>query len=286
MSYHLYADDTQIYGSFEPSESSTDEFVERIEKCISDVKIWMNKNKLVLNQDKTETMLVGSSNNQSAIQKTHIQIEDSNICFTKSVKNLGVYLDNNLSMSNQVNHIARCMYLELRNISKIRHLITTDIAARLVTSLVLSKLDYCNSLLSGITNDKIKKLQVIQNNAARLVLKKKKRDSASPLLKILHWLPVAKRIDYKVATLCFKCINQSAPEYLSDLITLYVPSRQLRSSADTLKLREPTFKKKTFGDRSFASYGPKTWNSLPKAIREAENIDKFKSQLKTFLYTL
>ena len=78
------------------------------------------------------------------------------------------------------------MFLEMRKIGKIRHLINTDWAALLVSSLVLSKLDHCNSLLAGLASESLKRLQAVQNNAARLVLKKSKRDSAIPLLETLH----------------------------------------------------------------------------------------------------
>ena len=109
------------------------------------------------------------------------------------------------------------MYLELRKIGKIRHLINTDCAAMLVSSLVLSKLDYCISLLAGLPGERLKKLQTVQNNSARLVLKKSKRDSPIPLLQTLHWLPVGKRVSYNLATMCPKCIYGNAPSYLSNI---------------------------------------------------------------------
>ena len=129
-------------------------------------------------------------------------------------------------------------------------------------------------------------LQVAQNNAARLVLKKRKRDHASPLLRKLHWLPIDKRIQYKMATLCFRCLNGSAPTYLSDLLELYVPSRQLRSSSDKTKLKVYTPKFKTFGERSFVYLAPKVWNSLPRNLRESQNVSVFKKNLKTHLFSL
>ena len=90
--------------------------------------------------------------------------------------------------------MVRSMYLELRNIAKIRDLIDVQTAARLVVSFVLPRLDYCKSLLAGISAENLHKLQIVQNNAARLVLKKRKFDSATPLLKSVHWLPVERRV--------------------------------------------------------------------------------------------
>ena len=167
---------------------------------------------------------------------------------------------------------------------QVRHLINTDCATLLVSSLVLSTLDYCNSLLAGLPSEKLKKLQTVQNNAARLVLKKSKRDSPIPLLETLHWLPVEKRISYKLATMCHKCMYGNAPSYLTNILQLYTPSRHLRSSSDSKILFTPRLKLKTIGERSFSFCGPKTWNSLPKDLRETTSLDTFKRQLKTFLF--
>ena len=168
------------------------------------------------------------------------------------------------------------MYLDLRKIGKICHLINTDIATLLVSSLVLSKLDYCNSLLAGLPSEKLKKLQTVQNNAARLVFKKSKRDSPIPLLETLHWLPVEK-------TMCHKCIYGNAPSYLTNILQLYTPSHHLRSSSDSKILVTPRLKLKTIGERSFSFCGPKTWNSLPKDLRETAtksfSVQKLKAEI-------
>ena len=112
-----------------------------------------------------------------------------------------------------------------------RAFLTEASLQKLVTSFVLSRMDYCNSLLVNLPNDTITKLQ---NHAARLVLKKTKGDHVTPLFRKLYWLPIQARIDYKICVLCYKCINKTAPSYLSDLLEQYVPSRLLRSGSQNL----------------------------------------------------
>ena len=146
-------------------------------------------------------------------------------------------------------------YLELRRISSIRHVRTVDATKTLVTSMVLSCLDYCNSLLSGIPQQLIDKLR---NCFARLIFKTSKCTHVSPLLAKLRWLPIAQRIDYKISFLCYDVVSATALLYLSDLLCLYVPSRSLRSSADTRIFRIPTRKKKFQGQRAFSHLGPVT----------------------------
>ena len=145
---------------------------------------------------------------------------------------------------------------------------------KLVSAFVLSRLDCCNSLFAGLSNDKITKLQRIQNNAERLVLKQHKRHLISPLLKNLHWLPIKARIDYKVALLCFKCMNNNAPAYIKDLIVPYTPARMLRSSSSNL-LSTPRVSSKKYGESAFTFLGPQIWNSHPENIRTENGLEKF-----------
>ena len=139
--------------------------------------------------------------------------------------------------------ICKSVYLEPRRISSVRHVLTVAATKTLMTSLVLSCLDYCNSLLSGIPQQLLDKLRKVKNCSARLIFKTSKWTHVSPLLAKLHWLPIAQRIDYKMSSLCYDVVSDTAPLYLSDLLCLYVPSRSLRSSADTRIFRIPTRKK-------------------------------------------
>ena len=155
---------------------------------------------------------------------------------------------------------------------------------KLAVSFVLTRLDYCNSLLAGLPDNKLNKLQRIQNHAARIVLHKPRHVSATSLLRILHWLPVKVRIQYKIACLCFQCLSHNTmPPYLSDLLHPYQPPRMLHS-LDTSLLSVPRFCLETFGRRSFSVFGPTVWNSLPLSLRKTQCFSTFKKKLKTHMF--
>ncbi|KAK7092232.1 hypothetical protein V1264_008015 [Littorina saxatilis] len=116
-------------------------------------------------------------------------------------------------MQTHISFIINTCFFHLRRIASTRRYLTHDARVKLVVSLIFSRLDYCNSLLAGLPASFIHGLRV-QNAAARLTLRKTKRDHITPLLRSLHWLPVNTRISYKLSTLVYKCLNDSAPEYL------------------------------------------------------------------------
>ena len=244
----------------------------------------MTDNKLQLNDDKTEAMLFNMSKLKDP--PTSLSVCHSTVQFSNSLRDLGFYLDNNLTMKEHVTFVCKIAFLELRRISTIRHYLTLEATKTLVISLVLSRIDYCNSLLAGLPQSLISKLQRVQNCAARLVVRAPSGTHVTPLLKELHWLPVKYRIMYKTACLCFHAIHFSSPAYLLDLLQLYSPSRSLRSSSDTRLLKVPVYKCKSKGDRAFSYFGPHVWNSLPPHIRHAETLSDFKLSLKTHLFSI
>ena len=278
-----YADDTQLYCHSSPCDASN--MVRKLEMCLSDVNSWMMSNKLCLNAAKTEAMLIASSRNpMSDILPSAMYVDGSRVEFATSVKSLGVNLDNTLSMHIHVLSVCRSAYNELRRISSITRLLTTEATKTLVCSFVLSRLDYCNCLLSGSPQYLIDRLQRVQNNAARLVLRARKSDHATPLLRSLHWLPITARIKYKLSTLTYTSMFDSGPVYLSNLLHIYTPARPLRSSKDTRTLTLPSFRTKSFGYRRFSYQSPHHWNSLPLSVRNSQSSPSFRSALKTHLF--
>jgi hypothetical protein len=250
---------------------------------ITEIKKWTAENKLCLNDSKTEVIHLSSRYTDTTPIKS-IVVGDSVVDTVVQAKDLGVIIDQNLSMIPHVNNICRSASLAIRNIGRIRKYLDRNCTEKLVHAFVSSKLDTCNSLLHGLSDFQIHKLQRQQNAAAWLVTLSKKSDHITPILQDLHWLTVKKRIIYKLMLLTFKALNSQAPNYLRELICIKEPSRTLRSNAATILLRR-TVNTVTYGQRSFSYTAPELWNRLPIHIRNAHPLDLFKKSLKTHLLT-
>jgi hypothetical protein len=244
----------------------------------------MSSNKLKLNKEKTEVLIVGSKLKTRTLNITSIKICDQELQIKDQVKSLGVIIDSNLTMSQHVSQLRKVCYLELRRIAHIRSFLTPEAANKLACAFVISRLDYCNSLLTGIPSYLLNKLQQIQNNAARLISKTSKREHITPVLESLHWLPLKSRLEYKIASFVYQCRNDPLfPAYLTDLLQIYNRTRHLRSSQNNF-LTKPKINLKSIGERSFVFQSPETWNKLHKEIKEANSVNSFKNKLKTSLF--
>ena len=286
IKFHCYADDIQLYVSFTPSSKGLSDAKGKLEKCIDDISIWMGLNGLKLNENKTELIVFGSKCMLSKINShdLSIQVGDNDIQSATKVRNLGVIFDCNMTFNDQISNISKSVRYQLRNLSFIRKCLTKDATEQLVHALISSRLDFCNSLLSGLPVQQISRLQSLQNSAARLVTLTSKTAHITPILKSLHWLPVQKRIKFKILILVYRAIHHLAPKYIQDSLQIYRPSRNLRSSNSLLLQVPRTFH--TWGDHSFSHMGPTLWNSLPFSLRNSPTLSTFKIRLKTYLFAL
>ncbi len=269
ISYHFYADDTQLHLSFDPCDSNT--AVNRLNNCLADIRSWMSDNYLKLNADKTELILIGNPKRVAKVQHFELTLGDSVVRPSSSARNLGVIFDDTLSFKQFCLKSASAATFHIRPLSKIRDHLSRDLTSRLCTSFVLSRLDYCNSLLAGLPKCSLRPLQLAQNMAARLIVRARKSCHITPFLQELDWLPINERIEEKILKITFKSQNGLCPSYLSDLLSKKVYSRSLRS-ADGHSLETPLFKLRTVGDRSFSSVGPRLWNNLPLSLRDGSQI--------------
>ena len=231
LQYHIYADDAQLYVDLSGvRDGEIADAVCRVERCIKEARLWMSDHNLLLNENKTEAVIISAPNRKHMQDVTCVSVCGCNIVPSSNTRNLGIMIDCELTMSLQVSHMCKSAYYHLYAISKIRHCLTTEACKTIVHALVISRLDYGNAVLYGITEALMNKLQMVQNSAARLIAKQRKHQHITPVLIKLHWLPVRWRVQYKLLVLVFSALHELAPKYIQDLVILYSPNRNLRSA--------------------------------------------------------
>ena len=277
IAYHSYADDTQIYIALSPNDYSP---IDNLCNCIEQINAWMTQNFLQLNKDKTEIIVFGAPDQRS---KVNAKLASLSLQTKNQVRNLGVILDSDLNFNSHINSITKSAYYHLKNIARMRGFMSKHDLEKLIHAFVSSRLDYCNGLLTGLSKGAVRKLQLIQNAAARVLTKTKKFEHITPILKSLHWLPVSQRIEFKVLLITYKSQNGLGPKYISDLLPPYIPARPLRSAATNQLIVQRV--KTKHGAAAFSHAAACSWNKLPEEIKQAQTVQIFKSKLKTFMFS-
>ena len=245
----------------------------------------MDSNRLKMNDAKTEFIYFGSPKQLQKCLVSSITVNNTTVNRASVIKYLGIDMDQHLTFKD---HVTRKCGTAMRNLQKIRcirQFLTLETCKTVIQGLVIAHLDYANGLFFGMQEISVKRLQRIQNSAAKLILRKGKYDSSTECLKALHWLPIRLRIQFKIIVMVHKCLIGEAPQYLKDKLKFKASSRALRSSVDTSILEVPFTKRNIFADRAFSVAGPKLWNEVPRDIREMTSTVSFKKALKTFLFT-
>ena len=282
IGYHFYADDLQIYVSCD--YDNIQDVMKKLERCLEDVRVWLNGHQLKMNAKKTEFLVLTSKHMNPCPNPETMKlcIGDALVQPSCSARNLRVILDSHLSFEKHIANTCKTSYMQLRTLQKIKPYLDRETLEIVIHAFVSSKLDFCNSLLYGASQQQIRKLQLIQNAAARLLTGTKKSEHITPILRNLHWLPIISRIKFKILVIVYKTLHRQSPQYLQNLIQPYTPGACLRS-ADRGLLTVP-FNRLTVGDSAFSVAGPRLWNSLPSTIRCAKDLNDFKSMLKTHLF--
>jgi len=282
---HCYADDTQIY--FYCAPDHMDCLVSVFSTCIAELEDWMSANRLKLNCDKTEIVWVASRGRFRTMQTPSVSVGNTVISPSSGARNLGVFFDRHLDMRQYIINTCRSCYFQLRQLRVIRRSLPRDVLKTLLHAFVSSRLDYCNSLLYGLPKRDIRKLQSVQNAAARLFGGVSKYDHITPVLRDqLHWLPISKRIEYKIAVLTYKSVSNQAPAYLTAMCHRAADSSGLsrNRSATNGSLVPAHWNTVHYGKRSFYYSAPAVWNKLPLRIRRKQSLDTFTKSLKTVLF--
>jgi len=273
VKYHIYADDIQIYLEVDPNiPGDLVCALWKLSKCVAEIQQWMIDNKLKLNQDKTEFFLAASSHHLKNVANISLDLDGVKICPSTSVRNLGVIFDQQMSMSNHITQLCKSVNYLIRNISRIRPYLDFNTCHNTVRALILSRLDYCNVLLNGITQKDLSRLQKLQNKCAKLIYLKPRSEHVSPLLRELHWLPVKERIRFKTLTLVYKSLNGLSPQYISNCLVVRSSSHTMSTrSSGSVNFTIPRTRK-CAGDRAFSVAAPQLWFYLPPTIKDATSL--------------
>ncbi len=248
-----------------------------VANCMEKITIWMNKQFLKINPDKTELLLLYPPELKEKVIIQGIILNDQCIRFSNQVKNVGLWLDKNLNFDYHVNKIVSYSFKHLKDIGRIRSLLSRKHTEMLVHA-VITSMDYCNSVLFDINKSNLHKFQKVQNAAARLVVQKRKHESISDSIKELHWLRVESRIIFKLLLLTHKSIQGRCSK------NLQLPYKMFNCRPDDYLMLQTKRCKTKYGERTFSWAAPRLWNALPLEIRVQENTDLFKKLVKTLLF--
>jgi hypothetical protein len=284
---YCYADDRLIFKSC-PTDKQ-DSLTQEMVSCVIDISSWMSANMLMINPTKTEFLWVASQRRQHLIKSQNIHIQGTNITPSKNIKFLGAYIDNSLSMEKQISTTVSSAFYVLRKLKNIRRCLTVEGAKTLMNAFILSKLDYCNSILINLPHFQYLRLQSILNAAARFIYNIHISEHISPTLQSLHWLKSPERVEFKACLLVYKALNLMAPEYLTEMcirqpLTHKKSTLRSASPASTLLKTINCNAKPAYYHRAFSVASSELWNKLPAPVREAPTISSFKTSLKTHLF--
>ena len=283
---HLYADDTQLY--IKLSGKNFDNIKIKIAACVRDIQTWCASMRLKLNATKTELIWFdrrSRPDDDKQIKSLHLE-SNCTILPSDVIRDLGVLLDSSLNMTQHISSVAKACYFHLRRIRQVKRCLDETCLRILIQALVISRLDYCNSVLSGLPSSTLQPLSSVLHTAARLIKDLGPRDHITPTLQQLHWLPIRARIAFKICLLMYHIHSGTSPSYMASMVTpcSVFNTRGLRSSTrgDFTVLRT----NRKFGNRAFSVSGPLEWNSLPASVRQCISVAQFKTKLKTHLFTL
>ena len=276
IGYHVYADDTQLYVSFKCKQPL--EAISKLNSCLADIRRWMITNKLKINGSKTEFIVFRSPQLKCDLSGLSVNVGESMITQSSKVRDLGVIFDQFLNLDDHITAICRSTHFHIRNIGKIRNLLSYDACSTIIHALISCRLDYCNSILYNVQKSKTDRLQRLQNQCARILTKSPRREHITPVLMKLHWLKIQDRIIYKMLMLTYKSYYNMAPPYLCELINKKESHVNTRLGTDHHQLIMPPISKdcsNTFLERSFIYAAPCEWNKLSEHIRTS-NFDGFR----------
>lgn len=274
-----YADDTQLVFSF---REHTEAAFTKFKQCMRRVVTRMTDSCMKLNTEKTEVLFFNESSSPRSELWWPAELNPPPLPAT-SARTLGFKLDTNLSGNSQICHVSSSCFWKLKAMRRFLHLLPMDCRKSVVHALVISQLDYVNSLYLGLPDYLIRKLQIIQNAAARLIRNVPLRHHITPHLWSLHWLPIKRRLEFKALTVAYRATRDMGPKYLKQRFLKYHQTRTLWSNNQDFWVI-PRFAKVRIGGRAFSVKTAALWNAMPEHLRKARSEPEFRKALKPWLF--
>ena len=274
-----YVDDTKLYMSFRPQDSGNS--IAAMNEDLVSIRNWCFDNGLLLNHDKTKLIIYGSRQMIAKLPEFRLLLLGKELEPSEFVKDLGVILDKNLTFNEHIIKTVSSCVSALGQISRVKHAFRKDTLITIINSLVFSKLYYCSSVWANTTDTNIKKLQGIQNFAARIVCNIRKYDHVAPALKSLKWIPVKSNLYLRDSVMAYKCMTGLAPNYLCNQF-ISRGSISGRVTRNSQQLNIPLCKTAT-GQKSFYYRIVSLWNAICPKIKLSPSVSSFKRNLKSYL---
>ena len=275
----MYVDDNKLSLTFPIQQCAS--AITEMNKDLCRIRDWCFNNHLLLNASKTKLMVFGSRQMISKVPDFRLSLLGKELIPVQTAKDLRVIFDSSLSFDCHVVKTASSCMSSLAQINRVKHVLDKSLLILVIRSLVFSKMYYCSSVWANTTAKNIRRLQAVQNFAARIITKSRKPDHITPLPTELHWIPVKLYLLYRDAVLTFKCLNGITPKSLSQQ-----PVRRVdisgRCTRNSSSLNIPLFRSAT-GQRTFYYRAVSLWNELPENIKCSSSINIFKHKLRKYL---
>ena len=274
-----YVDDSKLLLSFSMRDISIG--IDKLNADLRRVTAWCCSNSLLINPGKTKFLVFGTKAALARITIPPVSFLGKELIPVSFAKDLGVRLDCCLSFTDHVENLTSNLMRSLCQINRVKHLFDKKTLLSIINSLVFSKLFYCSTVWAGTFQGNIKKLQLVQNFAARIVSGKRKFDHISSTIKDLGWLTVKNMLLYRDAQMAYKIMNGSVPSYLSGLLTrrssIHCLNTRNRQDLNIPKCRT------SLAQRSFRYRAAKLWNTIPSKVKHSPTLNSFKRSIKNWL---
>jgi len=277
--HHMYADDLQIYIKAHPSEILT--IIKKLNTDLSNLNKWATSLGLQLNPSKSQCILIGSRNVINKLSQRplpNVAINGASIPWCNSVRNLGIYLDNNLIWNTQVDYTCRKVFSSMHALKRIRELLPTNVREMLVKSLLMPLFDYCDFLFTDLNGKLLKQLQIAQNSCIRFIFDLKKFDHVSQCFPKVGILPLQSRRTLHSLVLLYKILNNNNMTRLRGNFK-YLSLERARACK---LLCVPKHRTSLF-NKSFTVFTIRLWNQIPNEIKLCRTLRNFKSKLSDWI---